>query len=198
MSMSRQATIERTTSETDISVKLNVDGKGDSRIDTGVGFFDHMLTLFAKHGFFDLEIDAKGDLEVDGHHTVEDVGICLGKAFNDALGDKEGIIRYGFYILPMNEALATVSVDISGRPFLAYNMDLSAQHIGGFDTDLTHEFFQAFITNAGVTLHIRLQAGANPHHVIEAVFKGFGKAIDQATSQDSRIAGVQSTKGTLE
>lgn len=196
--MSREATIERTTSETDITIKLNIDGKGDSKIDTGVGFFDHMLTLFAKHGFFDLEVSARGDLEVDGHHTVEDVGICLGKAFGDALGDKTGITRYGFFILPMNEALATVSLDISGRPFLAYNMDLSASHIGGFDTDLTHEFFQAFIINAGVTLHIRLQAGTNPHHVIEAVFKGFGKAMDQACSIDPRITGVQSTKGMLE
>jgi imidazoleglycerol-phosphate dehydratase len=196
--MSRQATIERTTSETEISVKLNIDGKGESRIDTGVGFFDHMLTLFAKHGFFDLEVSAKGDLEVDGHHTVEDVGICLGKAFSEALGDKAGITRYGFFILPMNEALATVSLDISGRPFLAYNMDLSASHVGGFDTDLTHEFFQAFITNAGVTLHIRLQAGSNPHHVIEAVFKAFGKALDLACTVDSRVDGVQSTKGMLE
>lgn len=196
--MSRQATIERTTSETDITIKLDIDGKGDSKIDTGVGFFDHMLTLFAKHGFFDLEVSAKGDLEVDGHHTVEDVGICLGKAFSDALGDKSGITRYGFFVLPMNEALATVALDISGRPFLAYNMDLSASHVGGFDTDLTHEFFQAFITNAGVTLHIRLQAGTNPHHVIEAVFKGFGKAMDHACTIDPRIAGVQSTKGMLE
>jgi imidazoleglycerol-phosphate dehydratase len=196
--MSRQATIERTTSETEITVKLNIDGKGDSNIDTGVGFFDHMLTLFAKHGFFDLEVSAKGDLEVDGHHTVEDVGICLGKAFSEALGNKAGITRYGFFVLPMNEALATVSLDISGRPFLAYNMDLSASHVGGFDTDLTHEFFQAFITNAGVTLHIRLQAGSNPHHVIEAVFKAFGKALDLACTVDSRVDGVQSTKGMLE
>ncbi|MHB0915717.1 MAG: imidazoleglycerol-phosphate dehydratase HisB [Thermoleophilia bacterium] len=196
--MSRQATIERTTSETDISIKLEIDGKGESKIDTGVGFFDHMLTLFAKHGFFDLEVSAKGDLEVDGHHTVEDVGICLGKAFSQALGDKAGITRYGFFVLPMNEALATVALDISGRPFLAYNMDLSASHIGGFDTDLTHEFFQAFITNSGVSLHIRLQAGTNPHHVIEAVFKAFGKAMDQACTADPRISGVQSTKGMLE
>lgn len=196
--MSRQATIERTTSETDISIKLEIDGKGDSKISTGVGFFDHMLTLFAKHGFFDLEVSAKGDLEVDGHHTVEDVGICLGKAFSQALGDKAGITRYGYFVLPMNEALATVALDISGRPFLAYNMDLSASHIGGFDTDLTHEFFQAFITNAGVSLHIRLQAGTNPHHVIEAVFKAFGKAMDRACAIDPRISGVQSTKGMLE
>ncbi len=195
--MSRQATIERRTSETDIIVKLDIDGTGESSIDTGVGFFDHMLTLFAKHGLFDLEVSAKGDLEIDGHHTVEDVGICMGQAFNKALGDKHGITRYGFYVLPMNEALATICADICGRPYLAYNMDLSASHIGGFDTDLTHEFFQALVTHMGLTLHVRLLAGTNPHHVIEAVFKGFGKAMDQATTIDPRIAGVQSTKGVL-
>lgn len=195
--MSRQATIERETSETDIDVKLSIDGYGDSKVNTGVGFFDHMLTLFAKHGLFDLEINAKGDLEVDGHHTVEDVGICLGQAFDKALGNREGIVRYGFVILPMDEALATVSIDISGRPFLAYNLDLSASQVGGFDTDLPHEFFQAFVNNAGITLHVRMQAGTNPHHIIEAVFKGFGKAMDQATRVDSRITGVHSTKGVI-
>lgn len=195
--MPRQATIKRKTSETDIVVKLDIDGKGDSSIDTGVGFFDHMLILFAKHGFFDLDVKAIGDLEIDGHHTVEDVGICMGQAFDKALGDKTGIARYGFFVLPMNEALATICADLCGRPFLAYNMDLSASQIGGFDTDLTHEFFQAFVTHSGLTLHVRLLAGTNPHHVIEAVFKGFGKALDQATSIDPRIGGVQSTKGVL-
>lgn len=195
--MARTATIERKTSETDIVVKVNIDGSGESSIETGVGFFDHMLTLFAKHGLFDLNVSAKGDLEVDGHHTVEDVGICMGQAFEKALGDKSGITRYGFFILPMNEALATVCVDFCGRPFLAYNLDLSAQHIGGFDTDLAHEFFQAFVTNAGATVHVRLQAGTNPHHVIEAVFKAFGKAMDLATTKDPRITGVPSTKGVL-
>lgn len=195
--MARTATIERKTSETDITVRLNVDGTGESKIETGVGFFDHMLTLFAKHGFFDLQISAKGDLEVDGHHTVEDVGICLGQAFDQALGDKTGITRYGFFILPMNEALATVSLDICGRPFLAYNIDLTASQIGGFDADLAHEFFQAFTTNSGVSLHVRLQAGTNPHHVIEAVFKSFGKAMERACIVDPRIKGVQSTKGVL-
>lgn len=195
--MSRMATIERKTSETDITVRLNVDGTGESKIETGVGFFDHMLTLFARHGLFDLEVSAKGDLQVDGHHTVEDVGICLGQAFDQALGGKEGISRYGFFILPMDEALATVSVDISGRPFLAYNLDLSASRVGGFDTDLTHEFFQAFTNHAGATLHVRLQAGTNPHHVIEAVFKAFARAMDKATTLDPRITGVQSTKGVL-
>lgn len=195
--MSRTAIIERTTSETDISVRLNVDGTGESSIDTGVGFFDHMLTLFAKHGLFDLVISAKGDLQVDGHHTVEDVGICLGQAFREALGTKEGIARYGFFVLPMDEALATVAVDISGRPFLAYNLDMTSSKVGGFDTDLTHEFFQAFISNAGVSMHVRLQAGTNPHHVIEAVFKAFARAMDVATTVDQRITGVQSTKGML-
>ena len=195
--MSRQATIERATSETEIDVNLTIDGVGDSKVSTGVGFFDHMLTLFAKHGLFDLEINAKGDLEVDGHHTVEDVGICLGQAFDKALGNREGIVRYGFVILPMDEALATVSIDISGRPFLAYNLDLSASQVGGFDTDLPHEFFQAFVNNAGITLHVRMQAGTNPHHIIEAVFKGFGKAMDQATRVDPRITGVHSTKGVI-
>jgi len=195
--MSRTATIERTTSETDITVRLNVDGTGESNIETGVGFFDHMLTLFAKHGLFDLDVSAKGDLQVDGHHTVEDVGICLGQAFKEALGTKEGIARYGFFILPMDEALATVAVDLSGRPFLAYNLDMTASKVGGFDTDLTHEFFQAFITNAGVSMHVRLQAGTNPHHVIEAVFKAFARAMDVATIMDPRRTGVQSTKGML-
>jgi len=195
--MSRTFCVERKTSETDITVKLNIDGAGASKIDTGVGFFDHMLTLFAKHGLFDLEVNAKGDLEVDGHHTVEDVGICLGQAFEQALGTKEGITRYGFFILPMDEALATVAVDLSGRPFLAYNLDMTASKVGGFDTDLTHEFFQAFITNAGVSMHVRLQAGTNPHHVIEAVFKAFARAMDEATTLDPRISGVPSTKGVL-
>ena len=195
--MSRTAKIERTTSETDITVKLNVDGTGESSIDTGVGFFDHMLTLFAKHGLFDLVISAKGDLQVDGHHTVEDVGICLGQAFRDAIGSKEGIARYGFFILPMDEALATVAVDLSGRPYLAYNLDMTSSKVGGFDTDLTHEFFQSFITHAGVSMHVRLQAGTNPHHVIEAVFKAFARAMDVATTIDPRVTGVQSTKGML-
>ena len=195
--MARQATIERKTNETDIVVRLKIDGAGESNIDTGVGFFDHMLTLFAKHGLFDLEVKASGDLEVDGHHTVEDVGICLGQAFKEAIGTKEGITRYGFFILPMDEALATVSVDISGRPHLSYNIDMTASKVGGFDTDLTHEFFQSFITNAGVTMHVRLQAGTNPHHVIEAVFKAFARAMDEATSLNPRMTGVPSTKGTL-
>ncbi|MFA6001985.1 MAG: imidazoleglycerol-phosphate dehydratase HisB [Thermoleophilia bacterium] len=195
--MSRQATIERKTTETDIVVKLDIDGTGESKIDTGVGFFDHMLTLYAKHGLFDLEVTAKGDLEVDGHHTVEDVGICLGQAYAQALGNKEGITRYGFFILPMDEALATVCVDISGRPYLAYNLDMTASKVGGFDTDLTHEFFQAFIVNAGISMHVRLQAGTNPHHVIEAIFKAFARAMDEATMLDERRPGVQSTKGVL-
>ncbi len=195
--MSRNAAISRITSETEISIKLAIDGAGNADVSTGVGFFDHMLTLFAKHGLFDLEVQARGDLEVDGHHTVEDVGICLGQAFDQALGERQGIGRYGFVALPMDEALAAVSIDISGRPLLAYNLDLSASHIGGFDSDLAHEFFQAFVNNAGVTMHVRLQAGTNPHHIIEAVFKGFGKAMDQATALDPRISGIHSTKGVI-
>jgi len=193
----RSAHIERRTRETDISVRLDLDGNGASTVDTGVGFFDHMLELAAAHGRFDLEVRATGDLQTGGHHTVEDVGICLGSALAEALGDRRGIVRYGSVQLPMDEALALVSVDISGRPYLAYNVDLSHSNIGGFDTDLALEFFQAFVNNARVTLHMRLLAGSNPHHIIEAVFKGFGRALDQATSLDPRVDHIPSTKGVL-
>ncbi|MHB1344508.1 MAG: imidazoleglycerol-phosphate dehydratase HisB [Thermoleophilia bacterium] len=193
----RSALIERRTRETDISVRLDLDGKGASTVDTGVGFFDHMLELWAAHGRFDLEVRATGDLQTGGHHTVEDVGICLGSALAEALGDRRGIVRYGSVQLPMDEALALVSVDISGRPYLAYNVDLSHGNIGGFDTDLALEFFQAFVNNARMTLHMRLLAGSNPHHIIEAVFKGFGRALDQATSLDPRVDHIPSTKGVL-
>ncbi|MHB8869853.1 MAG: imidazoleglycerol-phosphate dehydratase HisB [Thermoleophilia bacterium] len=193
----RSAHIERRTRETDISVRLDLDGNGASTVDTGVGFFDHMLELAAAHGRFDLEVRAAGDLQTGGHHTVEDVGICLGSALAEALGDRRGIVRYGSVQLPMDEALALVSVDISGRPYLAYNVDLSHSNIGGFDTDLALEFFQAFVNNARVTLHMRLLAGSNPHHIIEAVFKGFGRALDQATSLDPRVDHIPSTKGVL-
>lgn len=193
----RAASIERRTRETDISVRLDLDGSGTCTVDTGVGFFDHMLELFAAHGRFDLLVRANGDLQTGGHHTVEDVGICLGSALAEALGDRRGIVRYGSVQLPMDEALALVSIDISGRPFLAYNVDLSHSNIGGFDTDLALEFFQAFVNNARVTLHVRLLAGSNPHHIIEAVFKGFGRALDQATALDARVESVPSTKGVL-
>ncbi|MHB0978740.1 MAG: imidazoleglycerol-phosphate dehydratase HisB [Thermoleophilia bacterium] len=193
----RSALIERRTRETDVSVRLTLDGSGSCTVGTGVGFFDHMLELLAAHGRFDLEVRASGDLQTGGHHTVEDVGICLGSALSEALGDKRGIVRYGSVQLPMDEALALVSLDISGRPFLAYNVDLSHTNIGGFDTDLALEFFQAFVNNARATLHIRLLAGSNPHHIIEAVFKGFGRALDQATALDPRVESVPSTKGVL-
>ncbi len=193
----RSALIERRTRETDISVRLELDGNGASTVNTGVGFFDHMLELWAAHGRFDLDVRASGDLQTGGHHTVEDVGICLGSALAEALGDRRGIVRYGSVQLPMDEALALVSIDISGRPFLAYNVDLSHINIGGFDTDLALEFFQAFVNNARVTLHMRLLAGSNPHHIVEAVFKGFGRALDQATALDPRVDHIPSTKGVL-
>jgi imidazoleglycerol-phosphate dehydratase len=193
----RAARVERRTRETDVTVSLGLDGGAICDISTGIGFLDHMLELFAAHGRFDLEVKAVGDLQTGGHHTVEDVGICLGSAVAEALGDNRGIVRYGSVQLPMDESLALVSLDISGRPFLAYNVDLSHAHIGGFDTDLALEFFQAFVNNARMTLHIRLLAGSNPHHIIEAVFKGFGRALDQATRIDPRVHDVPSTKGVL-
>lgn len=193
----RSALFERRTRETEVSVRLGLDGSGMCTVATGVGFFDHMLELMAAHGRFDLDVRATGDLQTGGHHTVEDVGICLGSALAEALGDRRGIVRYGSVQLPMDEALALVSLDISGRPFLAYNVDLSHSNIGGFDTDLALEFFQAFVNNARMTLHVRLLAGSNPHHIIEAVFKGFGRALDKATSLDPRVEDIPSTKGVL-
>ncbi len=196
-SENRTATVERRTRETEVSVTLGLDGGAVREISTGIGFLDHMLDLFAAHGRFDLRVKAVGDLQTGGHHTVEDVGICLGSALAQALGDNRGIARYGSVQLPMDEALALVSLDISGRPYLAYNVDLSHANIGGFDLDLALEFFQALVNNARITLHIRLLAGSNPHHIIEAVFKGFGRALDQATSFDARVQDVPSTKGVL-
>jgi imidazoleglycerol-phosphate dehydratase len=196
-SESRTATVERRTRETEVSVTLGLDGGAVREMSTGIGFLDHMLDLFAAHGRFDLRVKAVGDLQTGGHHTVEDVGICLGTALAQALGDNRGIVRYGSVQLPMDEALALVSLDISGRPYLAYNVDLSHASIGGFDLDLALEFFQALVNNARMTLHIRLLAGSNPHHIIEAVFKGFGRALDQATAFDARVQDVPSTKGVL-
>ena len=193
----RVAEIKRTTKETDISIVLNIDGTGVSDISTGVGFLDHMLTLFSRHGFFDMKIKATGDLEVDQHHTVEDVGICLGQAFIKAYGDKAGIRRYGNATIPMSESLATVVVDLCDRPFLVFNVPLKNQKVGDFDTELVEEFFHSFVNNCGATLHINLAYGGNTHHIIEAIFKAFGRAMDQATSYDERIKGVMSTKGTL-
>ena len=193
----RSATVARRTRETDITVRFSLDGEGRSAADTGIGFLDHMLDLFAAHGRFDLEVRAKGDLQTGGHHTVEDVGICLGAALAQALGDKAGIVRYGSSLLPMDEALALVSLDLSGRPYLAYGVDVPNTSIGGFDTDLAVEFFQALVNNACLTLHVRLLAGSNPHHIVEAVFKGFARALAQATRLDARGGGVPSTKGVL-
>lgn len=197
ISMKRAAEIKRDTRETKISVKLDIDGTGKSSIDTGIDFLNHMLELFSKHSKIDTKIKAVGDLKVDHHHTVEDLGISLGKAFKDALGDKVGIKRYGFSILPMDESLAEVALDISGRPYLVYDVEYGKKKIVDFDPQLIEEFFYAFTVNAGVTAHIRLLAGKNVHHMFEAVFKAFAKAIRMAAEFDAREKGVPSTKGVL-
>ena len=193
----RTATIKRQTGETNITASLLIDGTGYSEIETGIGFFDHMLILFAKHGLFNLNLSADGDLHVDGHHTVEDAGIVLGQAITQALGDKSGIKRYGTAFVPMDEALVMVSLDISGRPFLAFDVDIPTQRIGNFDSELTEEFLRALTVHAGLTLHVRLMAGKNAHHIVEGVFKALGRALDEATRKDERIVGVMSTKGML-
>lgn len=195
--MSRTAKIKRTTKETDISMKLTLDGDGKSKIDTGIGFFNHMLEGFAKHGFFDLDATVKGDLEVDGHHTVEDAGIVLGAAIKDAVGDKKGISRYGYFILPMDDALALCAVDLCGRPYLQFDAYFPDSMVGDFDTSLVREFFYAVSYSAGMNIHIKMLGGENSHHMIEAVFKAFAKALDMATAYDSRIGDVLSTKGML-
>ncbi len=195
--MSRKAEIARKTSETDVALTLLIDGKGASKITTGIGFLDHMLTLFAKHGRFDLELSASGDLHVDSHHTVEDVGIVLGQALKEALGDKKSISRYGTSFVPMDEALAMVSLDISGRPYLVFDVSFSNDRVGEMDTELFEEFFRALAFNAGITLHIKELQGGNNHHIIEAVFKAFGRALAEAAAVDGRIEGVLSTKGIL-
>ncbi|NJC87249.1 MAG: imidazoleglycerol-phosphate dehydratase HisB [Desulfuromonas sp.] len=196
--MSRTASIDRTTKETAIQVTLGLDGSGQHEIATGVAFFDHMLTQIARHGFFDLTIEAKGDLEVDAHHTVEDVGICLGEAFKQALGDKAGIRRYGRGTMPMHEALASVVLDFSGRPFLVWHVDLPKVQVGSFDLELVQEFFTAFCNHAGANLHVNLAYGDNLHHIVEAVFKALARALDEATQIDPRVQGVLSSKGALE
>jgi imidazoleglycerol-phosphate dehydratase len=193
----RTAEIRRTTKETDISLELNVDGTGISDIDTGVGFLDHMLTLFSRHGFLDLKLKAAGDIEVDYHHTVEDVGICLGQAVAKACGDKAGLRRFGNVTIPMGESLATAVIDLCDRPFLVFNVPLDKPKVGAFDVELVEEFLHAFTNHSGATLHINLAYGSNTHHIIEAIFKALGRALDQATSKDERIQGVLSTKGTL-
>ena len=194
----RQASIERITLETAIKLTFNIDGTGKSDIHTGIGFLDHMLELFAKHGFFDLIIEEKGDIHVDYHHSMEDLGLALGSAIAQAAGDKKGIRRYGSFLLPMDEALAEVALDLSGRPYLVYNADMPATQVGDIDVRLFHEFFQALCVKAGLNMHIRLLAGEETHHCLEAIFKAFAKALDQATSYDSRVQGVLSTKGCLD
>ena len=196
--MARTATVERKTRETQIRVNLNLDGKGDSEIASPVPFFDHMLTQIARHGFFDLDIAAAGDIEIDAHHTVEDLGICLGEAFKKALGAKEGIRRYGRGTMPMHEALASVILDFSGRPFLVYNVLLPKAQLGNFEVELVEEFFVAFCNHSGANVHVNLAYGENLHHIIEAVFKAFARALDEATRLDPRITGVLSSKGSLE
>ena len=195
--MERKADISRETRETQIRLNLNLDGNGTSNINTGVGFLDHMLELFARHGFFDLEIEAKGDLHVDAHHTTEDVGICLGQAFQKAVGDKAGMVRFGSFTVPMYESLAKVDLDICGRPYLHYKTPLESGKVGKFDVELTEEFFHGFVNHSGTTLHINVPYGTNQHHIIEAIFKAVAKALYIATRIDTRITGVLSTKGSL-
>lgn len=198
MMKDRKALIERKTTETNVSVEIYIDGEGKGRINTNIPFLDHMLTLFARHGLFDLNIEAEGDIEIDFHHTVEDIGIVLGQAISQAVGDKKGIKRYGSALIPMDETLASVALDISGRPYLSYSITFPKRgRIKEFDTDLIEDFFQALVNNSGITLHINLQYGRNIHHIFEAIFKAFGRALDEATSIDSRVSGVPSTKGKL-
>lgn len=196
--MERKATIKRETKETNIFIELNIDGKGINEIDTGIGFLNHMLTHISKHGFFDLKVKAIGDLDVDSHHTIEDVGIVLGKCIKKALGDRVGIKRYGSSIVPMDEALVLCAVDISGRPIYISNAEFTVERLGSFDTEMVEEFFRAVCINSGINMHIKVLDGKNNHHIAEAMFKAFGKALDEATQMDSRIEGVLSTKGTLE
>lgn len=194
----RTSTINRKTAETDISLTLNLDGKGESNIDTGCGFLDHMLTLFAKHGRFDLDVKCVGDTNVDDHHTVEDIGISLGLAFKEALGDKKGVTRYGYMILPMDETLILSAIDFSGRSYLNYDLDIPAEKVGTFDTELAEEFFYGFIRNAECTLHIKQLDGKNSHHIIEGTFKSVARTIKEAVKIDSKFADdILSTKGVL-
>lgn len=195
--MERTSEIERKTKETDIRLRLALDGAGQSRIQTGIGFLDHMLEGFAKHGFFDLTLTVNGDLNVDGHHTVEDAGIVLGNAIREALGDKGGIRRYGSSILPMDDALCLCAVDLCGRPYFAFDCTFPAERVGGLETELVREFFYAVSYSAGMNLHLKMLDGVNTHHMIEAMFKAFGRALDEAVSVDARIDGVLSTKGAL-
>ena len=193
----RKAEISRKTSETDIKIRLCLDGSGQCSANTGIGFFDHMLNSFARHGLFDLTVDVHGDLEVDSHHTIEDTGIVLGEAIKKALGDKKGIKRFGYFILPMDESLVLASLDLSVRPFLNYQIPLTVERVGTMDTEMVREFFYAVSYSCGMNLHLKLLDGLNNHHIIEAAFKAFGKALDAAVSYDDRITDVLSTKGSL-
>lgn len=197
--MMRQASVHRITGETDIDLSLNLDGSGKAAIDTGIGFFDHMLDAFARHGLFDLSVKINGDLRVDGHHSVEDCGIVLGQAIRQALGDKKGIRRYGFFVLPMDEALVTCAVDLCDRPYFVFlgEEKITPPMVGDFDTQLVREFFYSVSYAAGMNLHFKVDAGTNGHHIIEAMFKAFSKALDMASQEDPRIQGVLSTKGKL-
>ena len=195
--MGRSANITRTTKETDIAVSLELDGTGQGTIETGIGFFDHMLEGFKKHGLFDLDCKVKGDLQVDGHHTVEDTGIVLGQAIKEAVGDKVGIKRYGSFMLPMDDALCLCAIDLSGRPYFSYECDIKAPMVGDFDTELVREFFYAISYAGAMNLHIKMLSGTNAHHMIEAMFKAFAKALDEAVTKDPRITSVLSTKGSL-
>jgi imidazoleglycerol-phosphate dehydratase len=193
----RRAVVARTTKETDIRLELDLDGRGHYDVRTGIPFLDHMLELFARHGFFDLTVKATGDLDVDYHHTVEDVGLTLGEAFRQALGEKTGIRRFGEATVPLDEALVQVVVDLSGRPFLAYDVRLRQAKIGAFDVELIHDFLLALANQAAMNVHVRMASGRNPHHVVEAAFKGLARALDLATRRDPRVLGVLSTKGVL-
>ncbi|MGM0452204.1 MAG: imidazoleglycerol-phosphate dehydratase HisB [Thermodesulfobacteriota bacterium] len=195
--MARIAELERRTTETQIAAQINLDGSGAHEISTGIGFFDHMLTLFAVHGFFDLQVKAAGDIEVDYHHTVEDVGLVLGSILASAIGDKKGVVRYGYAVTPMDDALSSVAVDFCGRPYLVYELPDTIETAGGFTVFLAREFFRAVANAAGLNLHIHVKYGQNDHHVTESVFKSFGRALDQAIALDQRIAGVASSKGKL-
>ena len=193
----RESTVERNTTETKIKLSLNIDGSGKSDIDTGIGFFDHMLEGFAKHGLFNLNVKIDGDLNVDCHHSIEDCGIVLGQAIKEAVGDKKGIKRFGYFILPMDDALALVSIDLGGRPFLNFECDYSVEKCGDMETDMVREFFYAVSYSAMMNIHNKMLNGVNAHHMTEAIFKAFAKALDQATSFDDRIEGVASTKGVI-
>jgi imidazoleglycerol-phosphate dehydratase len=196
--MPRTAEVSRKTNETDLRVRVNLDGRGDATVKTGIGFFDHMLSALARHSLMDLTLEARGDLHVDGHHTVEDTGIVLGQAISQALGDRAGIRRYADAMIPLDEAMVRCVVDVSGRPYLSYNIEIPKwQMLGEYDVFLTPEFFRALVLNSGLTVHLDLVRGDNPHHIVEAAFKAFARAFDAATELDPRVSGVPSTKGKL-